>query len=73
MALTAVTQQHKMLGETWALAQHHSGYQQIQGALWLLETMVNDSRCQWDLAQTYVQALQSHIETLVNQCEQGIV
>jgi len=73
MALAAVAQQHKALGETWALAHHHSGYQRIQGALWLLETMVSDNRCHWDLAQTYVQALQSDIETLVMQCEQAIV
>ena len=62
MALATVAQQQKALGETWALAHHHSGYQQIQGALWLLETMVSDNRCHWDLAQTYVQALQSDIE-----------
>src|SRR5260370_10169999 len=73
IALTAVTQQHKTLGETWALAHHHSGYQRIQGALWLLETMVSDNRCHWDLAQTYVQALQSDIETLVKHCEQAVV
>jgi len=73
MALTAVAQQHKMLGETWALAQHHLGYQQIQGALYLLETMMNDNRCQWDLAQVYVQALQGDVEALVKQCEQAIV
>ncbi len=73
MALTNVAQQHKALGEAWVLAQHHAGYQQIQGALWLLETMVNDNRCQWDLAQTYVQVLQSNVEALVKQCEQAIV
>lgn len=73
MALVAVAQQHKALGETWAFAPHHSGYQRIQGALCLLETMVNDSHCQWDLAQTYVQALQSDVETLVKQCGQAIV
>ena len=73
MALTAVAQQHKMLGETWALAQHHLGYQQIQGALYLLETMMNDNRCQWDLARVYVQALQGDVEALVKQCEQAIV
>jgi hypothetical protein len=73
MVLATVAQQHKALGETWALAQYHSGYQQIQGALWLLETIVNDNWCQWDLAQTYVQILQSNVEALVKQCEQAIV
>jgi len=73
MALVTVAQQHKALGEMWAFAQHYSGYQRIQGALWLLETMVSDNRCHWDLAQTYVQALQSDIKTLVKQCEQAIV
>src|SRR5437879_4001822 len=48
MALATVAQQQKTLGETWALAHHHPGYQRIQGALCLLETMVNDNRCHWE-------------------------
>jgi len=73
MALANVAQQHKALGEAWVLAHHHAGYQQIQGVLWLLETIVNDNRCQWDLAQTSVQILQSNVEALIKQREQAIV
>jgi hypothetical protein len=71
-ALATVAQQHQTLGETCALAQNHSGYQRIQGALRFLEKLVNDNRCPWDLAQAYVQKLQSDMDTLMKQFEQII-
>ncbi len=71
-ALATMAQQHKTLGEKNSLAQTHSGYQRIQGALRFLEKMVDDHRCQWDLAHTYVQKLQSDMHALTQQFEQTV-
>jgi len=65
--LAMVVQQHKALGETSALTQGYSGYQRIQGALRLLEHIVNDQRCPQELAQDLVQKLQSDMDALEKQ------
>lgn len=66
-ALATVVQQHKALGETSVLTQGYSGYQRIQGALRLLEHIVNDQHCPQELAQDLVQKLQSDMDALEKQ------
>lgn len=68
-ALATIAQQQKRFGETCPAAHHHGGYQRIEGALRLLENLVNDQNCPWDLVQTYVQKLQSDLNTLQKQGE----
>ena len=73
MALATTIQQHQLLGQQYASAQQHPGYLRIQGALRFLEKMDNDSRCPWDLAHCYVQALQQDMHTLAKHFEQTVV
>lgn len=70
IALATVAQQQQKFGETHAFAQYRSDYQQIKGALRVLENLANDQRCPWDLVQSTTQRLQSDLDTLTRQFEQ---
>jgi hypothetical protein len=56
-ALSMAIMVHQHIGKTYPAAQSHAGYQQIHGALQVLEKLTQDKHCPWEMIGERIPAL----------------
>ena len=71
-ALLLALRVHQNLGKTYPAAQAHPGYQQIHGALQVLEKLAQSEHCPWERIRDRVPALHRGMDAVLKEVKWAV-